>query len=790
MEASEQAQAVPVLGTGNDAQRVSKKRSLEDVEQGDVMPNGSPQSHRASSHEPEAKRARTEQIGQSVAQDVSMDSDGADEGELEEDGEVLPSEPESENQGIVAAESEGSAGSRTRSKASASVGESDAGSKRTTRSMSAAASGPSQVGWNQGITSHIRTSLGGPKTKAAAPAPVKASIAEEEAAPAPAPASVSQEAPAPEAAEPAQPAQPAPKEAKISRQQRRAEAAAIAKEKAQEIEKAGFVHAGLTFFQPNKKTLLQPKGNNLGSGVWRSKFKSWCQSFISRNTEQEHLLTPDILVAALQDYIAHRAVWNKKRQSPAAVTESRKPETRTDMASILANVVKKDKRQPGSEESPLIIHDNDEESDDDLQEVSPPSGSRRASQTENGPSDQQSTIQSQNDVVDLMDEEEDEEMEEEQGEPGPAIMTEEEDLDQQRKYFPGLADAVQICVYCAALGHTSMACPNTRCKFCEHTEHFSWNCPTRERCTKCRQLGHGKTKCKEKLIHLDEEGMECAMCGSQAHQENECEKVWRSYKPPRFTKKVKPFPAFCAFCGNESHYSSDCHLNRDRPKSETWTLKNRHLYIDKNATDDPISDFASQPQNPKFAPLSIKGSAAKRNHIFYPDSDGSEEGEFIGQKVKPRAPLGNIQMSTNLQINAGNFGPPPQTQSNGRGQQQQRNGWSAQPPLPPGPPPPGPPPQGSYSRMSRSHNNQSRQPANGLPPKPPAPQPQQHHGHNSAGPPSNGRGGPNPPKKQRTRNQSGNSHAGASQQQQQQQNGGGSAASRRRGKNKRGGKQG
>ncbi|KAJ0324924.1 hypothetical protein COL5a_007696 [Colletotrichum fioriniae] len=783
METSESAQAVPALSTGNDAQRVSKKRSLEDVEQGDVMPNGSPQSHRASSHEPEAKRARTEQIGQSIAQDVSMDSEGADEGELEEDGEVLPSEPESETPEVVAAESRGNTGSRKRSKASSSGGESDSGSKRTTRSMSAAASGPSQVGWNQGITSQIRTSLGGPKTKVA-PAPVKVSIVEEEtapaAAPAAAPASDSQEAHIPtEAAEPAQPAQPAPKEPKISRQQRRAEAAALEKEKAQN-EKSAFVYEGMTFFQPNKKTLLQPKGNNLGSGVWRSKFKSWSQSFISRNSEQEHLLTPDILVAALQDYIAHRAQWNKKRQSPAATTESRKPETRTDMASILASAVKKAPRQPGSEELPLIIHDDEDEVDDDVQEVSPPSGARR------GSSDQQSvTTPSQNDVVEVVDDE-DQEMEEEQGEPGPAIMTEEEDLEQQRKYFPGLADTVQICVYCATLGHTSMACPNTRCKFCEHTDHFSWNCPTRERCTKCRQLGHGKTQCKEKLIHLDEEGMECALCGSQAHQENECEKVWRSYKPPRMIKKVKPFPAFCGFCGNESHYSSDCHLNRDRPKSETWTLKNRHLYVDKNATDGPISDFASQPQNPKFAPLSIKGSAAKRNHIFYPDSDGSEEGEFIGQKVKPRAPLGNIQMSTNLQINAGNFGPPPQTQSNGRGGQQ-RNGWSAQqPPLPPGPPPPGPPPRGSYSRMSRSHNSQSRQPANGLPPKPPAPQSQQY-GHNSAGgPQSNGRGGPNPSKKQRTRNHSGNSNAGAAQQ----QNGGGSAASRRRGKNKRGGKQG
>ncbi|GJC85170.1 protein AIR2 [Colletotrichum liriopes] len=767
MEASEQTEAAPSLSdAGNDTQQASKKRTLEDVEQGETQPTGSPQSHRAASPEPEAKRAKTEALEQESTKNETKDSESAEEGELEEDGEVQSSESESE---MAGAQSDGSHASRTRSKASAASGDSDAGMKRTTRSMSAATNGPAHVGWNQGITSQIRTSLGGLKAKAA-PVPAKSAAIVEEAAPAPVPATAPE--PEPASTEDAQPAQPVQKEGKLTRreqQQQRAEAATLEKQKTQEQQKNPFVYApGLAFLQPNKKTILQPKGNNLGKAVWKSKFKSWCQSFVSRNTEQSSLLTPDIVVAALQDYITTRAHWSKKKYSTAATAEARKPETKNDIAVNLATILKDDSFLPGSEESPMVIDDNDEEADSSVQEISRPTGDN-ASAAPEAQGEQDSTAegpeQSQKDVAGNA-------TEAEQTEPGPPVMTEEEDLAQQRRYFPGLPGSVQICVYCASVGHNSTACPKTACKFCQHPGHFSWNCPTRERCTKCRQLGHGKAQCTEKLVHLDEEGMECAMCGSEDHLEDDCETLWRSYKPQKeLIKKVKVIPAFCASCGTEGHYSSDCALRGNRPRNQTWSLKNRDLYVDKNATDEPISDFASQPQNPKF-PLQIKGSAAKRNHIFYPDSDGSEEGEFIGQKVKPRAPLGNIQLSTNLQINTGHFGPPPQTQQNGRGQQRASpapwtsTSWPA-------------------TRLLLANVEELQQPVaptsseqRGWPrratPKPPAPQSQQH-GYHNAGPPPNGRG-PNPPKKQRTRNQSGNSHAGSSQQ---QQNGGGSASRRR-----------
>ncbi|OLN82236.1 Protein AIR2 [Colletotrichum chlorophyti] len=797
MEASEQTGDAPAPGEVKDAQQPSKKRSLEDLEQGSAGPTGSSQPDHASPVEPGAKRARTEQeqTEDPTIQGEAEDSGSAEEGELEEDelqedGEVQSSESESEGMG-----SEGSSrnrGPRARSKASSGDGDSDAGSRRTTRSMSAAAAhAPAHVGWNQGITSQIRTSLGAPK---AAPSAVSTPVvAKQPSAPV---ASEPASAPAPAVAL-SEPAQPPQKSGKLSRKeqlQQRAETAAVDKQKAQEDQKQPFTYApGLTFSQPSKKTILKPKGNNLGTGVWKSKFKSWCQSFISRNLEQKDLLTADILVAALQDYITNRALWSKKKHSTVAIAEARKSHVKNDIAVSLATILKDDNFLPGTEAQPMVVDDEDggDGEIDQVQEAAANSGgtSSADAQTSGAASEQDDQTSDAEDAEDAA--------EDEQRRPGPAVMTEEEDLAQQRLYFPGLADSIQICVYCASVGHTSSSCPNTACKFCKHAGHFSWNCPTRERCSKCRQLGHGKAQCTEKLIHLDEEGIECALCRSQDHQESDCEALWRSYKPPqkKAAKKVNMIPAFCSSCGAEGHYNADCALRGNKPRSQTWSLKNRDLYVDGTSADTPISDFDSQPQKPQFN-LQIKGSAAKRTHIFYPDSDGSEEGEFISEKVKPRAPVGNIRMSTNIQFNTDSFGPPAQYQANGRGQQ--RGGWSAQPPLPPGPPPTGPPPPGSYSRMSRSNNNnnQSRPPpppsngaGRGLPPKPPAPQSQsQQRGFHSVPPPPNGRG-PNPPKKQRNRNQFGNPHAGPASQQQQQQNGGGPAG-RRRGKNKRGGKQG
>ncbi|KAM0601530.1 hypothetical protein ACHAP1_008568 [Verticillium nonalfalfae] len=301
-----------------------------------------------------------------------------------------------------------------------------------------------------------------------------------------------------------------------------------------------------------------------------------------------------------------------------------------------------------------------------------------------------------------------------------------------------------------------------------------------QRCAKCRQFGHTKSKCKEKLAMALEEGLECAFCGEGDHLENACDNVWHScHLQPESLHTVRYIAAFCSYCGCEGHYSSDCPAGDQQPFPQkwtaTWSLKDRDLCVDANATDESIARFgvAAESNDPG---MHVRGAAAaaKRTHIFYSDSDGSEEGEFLSEKVKPRAAPGQMRMSTNIRFNS----TMPST------------AFAGQPPLPPGPPPPGPPPgnPGSYSRMATSYAAQSH----ALPPRPPAPgQPPsgpgaQRGGYHNVPPPKGPAAQPKNKAKGKNIPQSNKKRAAMQQQQQPQSQGSsqqqhGSRANQRRG---------
>ncbi|ROT41116.1 hypothetical protein SODALDRAFT_112257 [Sodiomyces alkalinus F11] len=266
------------------------------------------------------------------------------------------------------------------------------------------------------------------------------------------------------------------------------------------------------------------------------------------------------------------------------------------------------------------------------------------------------------------------------------VVDEEEALRQQQRYFPGASGLFDICIVCAALGHSALNCQNTLCRHCRG-DHFSWSCPQRSRCAKCRQLGHRESICEEKLAMTDDEGLECAFCAA-AHHEDVCDEIWRSYHPrSQDVKTVRDIPAFCGYCGAEGHFSSDCGLRGYRPVSLTWSMQNRDLYVDPRSAEEASATSATFAE--PGSELRIKGASAKRTHIFYPDSDGSEEGEFIGEKVRTREPPAKMRVSSNIRftpVNGARPPPPPPPAS------------YAQPPLPPGPPPPGPP--GGYSAFA------------------------------------------------------------------------------------------
>ncbi|KAH7376254.1 hypothetical protein B0T11DRAFT_293784 [Plectosphaerella cucumerina] len=325
--------------------------------------------------------------------------------------------------------------------------------------------------------------------------------------------------------------------------------------------------------------------------------------------------------------------------------------------------------------------------------------------------------------------------------PGRTVMSEQESAEEKLRYFPGLADSDTLCVACAATDHTAQSCPRALCRHCQG-EHFAWACPERRRCKKCKQLGHAAAVCKEKLAMTADEGLECAFCGASNHLEDECDAVGRSWvSTPETRRKVRYIPAFCSACGIEGHYSSECTLRGDWGYSATWSLANRDQFVDPASEFESISAMSEAAAAPARMGHQIKGAASRNTHIFFDDTDGSEEGEFIGKKVAPKVSTGPIRMATNIQ-----FAP-----------------LQGQPPLPPGPPPTGPAPKaGGYSRLAQA----PRGPA-ALPPRPPTGPMQMTRGPqlNLQQPPPSAPSGPSNPGNGRQRNRKASGGGGPPQKQ-------------------------
>ncbi|KAF5264129.1 hypothetical protein FOXYS1_5099 [Fusarium oxysporum] len=264
-------------------------------------------------------------------------------------------------------------------------------------------------------------------------------------------------------------------------------------------------------------------------------------------------------------------------------------------------------------------------------------------------------------------------------------------LEQQRRYFPSAMDPAQMCLLCGLNTHLAPSCPSLICSSCGSLEHSKICCPEKERCNKCRQLGHQAGQCTEKLALTKEEGLACVFCSSMDHLEEQCTQVWRSFYPDvSSVRKVAFIPASCAVCGSDRHFSSDCNAHRNAVSNPTWSVKNRDQYIDPDCGSVPIEGEAGGQQNARTtrAPdLKIRGHAARTTNIHYSESDDSEV-EFLGHKRVQKPAIGQIRMASNIQM--------PNMQNGGPRRNNRQNGVPVQPPLPPGPPPGLPPMRGSF----------------------------------------------------------------------------------------------
>ncbi|KAL2196575.1 hypothetical protein P885DRAFT_37972 [Corynascus similis CBS 632.67] len=263
----------------------------------------------------------------------------------------------------------------------------------------------------------------------------------------------------------------------------------------------------------------------------------------------------------------------------------------------------------------------------------------------------------------------------------------------RNKYFPGVGSNETFCHLCASRDHDATECPETACRFCRDPEHRSFSCPTRRRCTKCKQLGHQKEDCKEKLA-LPPDEVECVFCQSRDHVDASCHEIWRSFKiNPATVRKVRLLPVFCYCCGHEGHYGSVCGLNPQKTKEgswETWSQANCDRYQDSTSSEVAVVyEATSAGSGLRSERPDLGKSIVPQRHIFFEDTDDDDEAEeFIRPPVQKSTRIGHINFpSSNRGANQNSRRPSKQYTGNDRNG---RPGY-AQPPLPPGPPPPLPP---------------------------------------------------------------------------------------------------
>lgn len=417
----------------------------------------------------------------------------------------------------------------------------------------------------------------------------------------------------------------------------------------------------------SKSDLDNLKKNNR---LWRTKFLQWSQEFINLN--------PDLLTSDTPELLG--VIW-------------------TTWCNWFRQIVGKNKIPVGKDVARNFFLDHNEDVEAVYHAITAASPKPAQDETEEPPKyeEREEAADEQSERTQAVAARNEEQQQLSQ----PATPRNEDlDLHIRHKYFCGLEHNQLFCVECASYSHGSSQCPLLTCRWCRAVaEHPYYACPTRRRCTECRQLGHDAESCTERLA-LPRDQMDCAICGSTDHLEETCVELWRTYKPdPLTSSKVKALPVYCYCCGNAGHYGADCGMNMARPSTitawETWSKSNvEQLYIDPESAKIPIA-LQPMPKGSVLAPYKEEDpyadwdadsngrpdfghSIAPQRHVFFEDDEDEEDEGFIRPPVTQNQGPGSAQHGKiNFGGNRGGRG------KNGGGTGGQRHN----PPLPPGPPP-------------------------------------------------------------------------------------------------------
>ncbi|MBE3044823.1 hypothetical protein IMZ48_20140, partial [Candidatus Bathyarchaeota archaeon] len=584
-----------------------KRRRQEEGETVDAAPEGkAAKTHRS-------KRART-----ASSASESSDSEGKSEGGKGQDSSDYGSE-----EGEVDESSDSSGSSDSEEHVSAAESDSAPSSP-----------GPHSAGWNRGISAgQVQISLSSMAPKASAPAPAPAPATKpRKKTPPPFPFSVE---PPPTTI----PTPPAP-----------------------------------THFQKSDISLKLPPAADRSAGEsWQDRFQEWTHTLLELNPEQASAVTPELVLGAYELFIDRVCdIHNKKKK--AAKQGADLFSQKGSLGSILAGASVPDLSRPRGEANGKMGPSNG-------------AGSSRAAQTKegspvpgwefalgSGPAPQASTRngnekENRESVNGVSPGKPSQAPPKQNGSsfkppppPGPPPASlpadDNEELMLQQKYFPRFGDkaASEMCIMCLQHGHDARSCPGYDCEHCgAKYHHSSYACPNKRRCAKCKGLGHIAVDCAQgPITRGQEDAMACAHCGRTDHSEKDCDILWRTYRAPESPNKCHSICTFCANCGEEGHFYFDCADSRIRsPKPRTWCEENLVRYLDKNSKRAPISEGRPRPslRRPELAGRSS-------DNIYFESDDSDGEITFLGSRVQPKKPVGQINVSSNIRF-AGQAGAPP-----------------------------------------------------------------------------------------------------------------------------------